>query len=122
MSDTPRHRGDVRSRHRVAKAVVISLTVVVVAVLTAGYIAYRQLDGNIRELDVTSALGTSRPTEIIKKNVPDRPLNILVLGSDTRDGQAARIGGETPGLSDTAILVHLSGDRQNAYAVSIQGT
>src|SRR5664279_5294198 len=44
---------------------------------------------------------------------------ILVLGSDTRQGKGNHIGGATPGLSDTAILLHLSADRKHAYGVSI---
>jgi len=45
---------------------------------------------------------------------------VLLLGSDTREGQGnSGIGGETPGLSDTTILLHLSADRERAYGVSI---
>ena len=48
---------------------------------------------------------------------PKEPLNVLVMGSDNRDG--TNIGGDTPGLSDTTILLHLSADRKRAYGVSI---
>ena len=48
------------------------------------------------------------------------PLNILLIGSDTRRGTGnSDVGGETPGLSDTTIVLHLSADRSRAYAVSI---
>jgi LCP family protein required for cell wall assembly len=46
-------------------------------------------------------------------------MNILLLGSDTRQGQTGHIGGDTPGLSDTTIVLHLSADRKHAYGVSI---
>jgi LCP family protein required for cell wall assembly len=39
------------------------------------------------------------------------------MGSDDRKG--TNIGGDTPGLSDTTILLHLSADRKRAYGVSI---
>ena len=41
------------------------------------------------------------------------------MGSDTRKGKGNHIAGETPGLSDTTILLHLSKDRSRAYGVSI---
>ena len=118
MSHMPRHRVEV-PRHRVLKAVAVSVAMVLVVALTAGFFVYRHLDGNIDSLDVTEALGTDRPEEIVQKNVEHKPLNILLLGSDTRAGQAGHIGGETPGLSDTTILLHLSADRDRAYGVSI---
>ena len=117
-SMTPRHRHEVR-KHRAVKAAAISVSVVLVAVLTGGFLVYRHLEGNITPLDVEKALGSERPSEIVPTDQPHKPLNILLLGSDSREGQAARIGGETPGLSDTTILLHLSGDRERAYGVSI---
>jgi LCP family protein required for cell wall assembly len=92
---------------------------VLVAVLTAGFFVYRHLENNITAVDVTDALGSDRPDEVIAEDEPHKPLNILLLGSDTREGQGNGIGGETPGLSDTTILLHLSADRDRAYGVSI---
>ena len=118
MSHTPRHREEVR-KHRVLRAAVISVAAVLVVALTAGFFVYRHLEGNIEALDVTDQLGDDRPDEIVQKDVEHKPLNILLLGSDTREGQAGGIGGDTPGLSDTTILLHLSADRSRAYGVSI---
>ena len=118
MSNTPRHRDEVH-KHRVLRAVAVSLATVLVVALTAGFFAYRHLEGNIDSLDVAEALGTDRPEEIIPEDVEHKPLNILLLGSDTREGQTGGIGGDTPGLSDTTILLHLSADRDRAYGVSI---
>jgi LCP family protein required for cell wall assembly len=50
---------------------------------------------------------------------PHRPLNILVMGSDTREGAGNHVDHESGGGSDTTILFHLSADRQSAYGVSI---
>ena len=117
-SHTPRHRDRV-PRHRVMKAVAISVATVLVVALTGGFFVYRHLEGNITAMDVEDALGDDRPEEIIKDNVEHKPLNVLLLGSDTREGQGNNIGGETPGLSDTTILLHLSANRERAYGVSI---
>jgi len=118
MSDSPRHRDEV-PRHRVIRTIVISVTLVLLIVLTGGFIAYRHLEGNITALNVDQALGKDRPAEIVDDNVPHKPLNILLLGSDTRQGQSGHIGGDTPGLSDTTILLHVSADRKLAYGVSL---
>ncbi len=107
-----------RSKHRVLKTVALSLALVLVAVLTGGFFVYRHLNNNITGIDITDALGTDRPAAV-KKETPQQPLNILLLGSDTREGQTGHIGGDTPGLSDTTILLHISGDRKLAYGVSL---
>ena len=116
----PRHKDRVPTKHRVLKAVATSVAVVLVVVLTGGFFVYRHLNNNITGIDITSALGTDRPTAMAKKpGQANKPLNILLLGSDTREGQTGHIGGDTPGLSDTTILLHISADRQLAYGVSL---
>lgn len=117
MADTPRHL-DASARRRLLKIVAISVTAALAVVLTGGYLAYRHLDGNITALNINGQLG-HRPKKMQKDNVPHQPLNILLLGSDTRQGKGNHVGGETPGLSDTTILLHLSADRSHAYGVSI---
>jgi LCP family protein required for cell wall assembly len=106
-------------RHRILKTLGITLALVLVVVLAGGFLVYRHLDKNITSLNVAHALGSDRPTEIVNKKAPTKPLNILLLGSDTREGQGNHIGGETPGLSDTTILLHISADRKLAYGVSL---
>lgn len=46
------------------------------------------------------------------------PLNILLVGSDTRKGQGKGYGTESSVLADVMILLHISADRKNATAVS----
>ena len=46
------------------------------------------------------------------------PINILLVGSDTREGQGKGYGTETSVLADVMILLHVSEDRKNATAVS----
>lgn len=118
MPQSARHIDPTR-RHRALKIVAISVAVVLVVALTGGFFMYRHLDKNITSLDVTPALGTDRPTEMPITSKKNRPLNVLLLGSDTRKGQGNRMGGDTPGLSDTTILLHLSADRKLAYGVSL---
>ena len=86
--------------------------------------AYTKLQGNIQSADVTDLLGTDRPTAAVAPDPNDpnagRALNILLMGSDIRDGENAAIGGAVSGArSDTTIVLHLSADRKRADLVSI---
>jgi LCP family protein required for cell wall assembly len=95
---------------------VIVLSVLVVVLTSAFVIAYKKLEGNINAVSIADQLGDDRP-ESVDVEGPKRPLNVLVMGSDNRDG--TNIGGDTPGLSDTTILLHLSADRKRAFGVSL---
>ena len=77
---------------------------------------YRHLNGNIDTTDL-AVLGEDRPEKVYRGN--GEPLNILVMGDDTRSGAGNDIDQETGGGSDTTILVHLSADRKRSYAISI---
>ena len=92
--------------------IVISVLVLVLA--SAFVIVYKKLEGNINAMPLN--LGNDRPAKPAVEG-PKQPLNVLVLGSDTREG--SKIGGESPGLSDTTILLHLSADRKSAFGVSL---
>ncbi|MEY9838126.1 LCP family protein [Streptacidiphilus sp. EB103A] len=105
--------------------------VLVVGVAGFGY-AYERLNSNIRTASlytdtphVTQAGGSQRNSGLGTEK-PDAfghtPLNILLIGSDTRSSAAdCRIGGDCgPGANaDVEMLVHLSADRSNATVMSI---
>jgi LCP family protein required for cell wall assembly len=114
--EEPRHKGRLPRRRRVTNRVLIGLAILLVVISTGLVIAYKKLEGNINAISITEALGKDRP-DAVKVEGPKKPLNVLVMGSDNRDG--TNIGGDTPGLSDTTILLHLSADRSRAYGVSI---
>ena len=108
-----------RTRHTVAKVLISSLVaLVLVSGLSAAYL-YRHLNGNLHVYDATQDMVGTRPARVCTG--PDGPLNILVMGSDSRDCQGCDIDGLTEGgqRSDTTILVHLSADRKHAYGISI---
>ena len=119
MSDARNATGPTR-RHRVLLNVAIGLAVVLVLVVGGGFLVLHHLTGNITTMDPTKALGTDRPSALPKKQgEPNAPVNILLIGSDTRKGQGKAIGGDTPGLSDTTILLHVSANRKLSYGVSL---
>ncbi|WP_299053390.1 LCP family protein [uncultured Nocardioides sp.] len=105
-------------RRRVLKAVGLTVLVLALVVGIGGFLALRQLDGNITSNDVRDQL-SNRPERGYEG--PDGPLNILVLGSDARDGEGNDIDGLTGegARADTTILLHVSEDREDVYGVSL---
>jgi len=97
--------------------VAISVAVCILLGVGAAAAAYRRLNGNIASEDISSKLG-DRPAEEIYAD--GRPLNLLLIGSDTRAGENGEFGRGIEGArSDTTILLHVSADRKRAYGVSI---
>jgi LCP family protein required for cell wall assembly len=98
----------------------MAVTALALALVTALSVtlAYRHLNGNLHHRDVTRQLGPDRPDKVDVEG-PHEPLNILVMGSDSRDCDGCGIDHASGGGSDTTILFHLSADRQSAYGVSI---
>jgi LCP family protein required for cell wall assembly len=111
--DGPRHAEE-KPRRRWLMYALLALSVVLVIGMTVAVVAYRNLNGNLESVDAFEDIIQERPTTI--EAVGDA-LDVLVIGDDSREG--TDIGGDTPGLSDTTILFHVSADRSRAYAVSI---
>jgi LCP family protein required for cell wall assembly len=99
---------------------VIALAGCLALLMGVGVALYLKLDSNISQIDV-SRLGT-RPKQSANSVTGLMPMNILVLGSDTRDLASAKYGSKsviTGARPDTTLIVHLSGDRKSAVVVSI---
>lgn len=102
---------------RIAKiARIAAVGVLVATVVSGGAISYiNAAVGNIKTQNIDDQLGPDRPE-------PGPAINLLLIGSDTRDGQGKGFGhpGQFGGQrSDTNILVHISENRDWATAVSI---
>lgn len=112
----------VRPRSALRRALVaigVVLTLLVAGLVAAGMTAAARLNGNLTARDVTSLLGNDRPTKVLVER--QQPLNVLLMGSDSREGANGFVGGDAGegGRSDTTILLHLSADRKRAIGVSI---
>jgi LCP family protein required for cell wall assembly len=97
--------------------ITIVVTQLVVALVTGLVItvSYKKLDKNFNE-------GQDIEHKVHKKHlIGGDPLNILVMGSDSRVGAGNDIDGQTDigSRSDTTILVHVSADRKTVYGVSL---
>jgi LCP family protein required for cell wall assembly len=79
---------------------------------------YFKLNANLTS-EPLQVLGV-RPAATAANAEGHHPMNILVLGSQTRDGQIGHFGGTNgTDISDTAMLVHLAADRERAFVISI---
>ncbi|MFJ9829770.1 LCP family protein [Streptomyces sp. NPDC101160] len=117
-----RGRGAKRSgKRRILRWVAITLAVLILGTAGAGYLYYQHLNNNLRGGSRAGGeSGVQKPTAL-----GDTPLNILLIGSDSRaDPRNVALGGskkdaDRPPLADVQMLLHISADRQNASLVSI---
>src|SRR5262249_29792531 len=73
----------------------------------------RHLDENITQADIHPLLGHPPP------DLHPQAENILVIGSDSRQGMGAAAAGLTTRQSDTMMLIHIAASRQWAEDMSI---
>ncbi|MFD8225052.1 LCP family protein [Streptomyces massasporeus] len=115
-----RRRGGGR---RILRWSAIVLSVLILGTAGAGYLYYRHLNGNIDK-------GKRNAGESdVKKTGPNAdgqtPLNILLIGSDSRNSaENVKLGGGRDNigskpLADVQMLLHVSADRESASVVSI---
>ncbi|WP_308307606.1 LCP family protein [Streptomyces sp. ISL-10] len=112
-----------RGRRRILRGITLSVSVVILGTAGAGYLYYEHLNSNIRKGDRNSA-GSD-----VQKSAPNAagqtPLNVLLIGSDSRNSsENLELGGSkksvgAPPLADVQMLLHVSADRKNASVVSI---
>lgn len=117
--------GPKRKRRRWPRRLLVGSLVLALVIAGGGWLVIRHLTGNIRTVVLS---GSSASIDAAN----GKPLDILILGSDTRSTAAdCKIGGDCPtsaspsaataidGNADVEMLVHLSADRKHAEIVSI---
>ncbi|EPJ35777.1 putative transcriptional regulator YvhJ [Streptomyces afghaniensis 772] len=108
---------------RVLRWSAASLSVLILATAGAGYLYYEHLNGNIEKGRRSS--GDSKATKASPNAAGQTPLNILLIGSDSRaSDENVKLGGArkdrgNPPLADVQMLIHLAADRKSAAVVSI---
>ncbi|MEU2772918.1 LCP family protein [Streptomyces sp. NPDC007162] len=99
------------------------LSVVILGTAGAGYLYYQHLNGNIHKGQRDS--GDAKAQKSAANAAGQTPLNILLIGSDSRNSdENVKLGGAkydrgSPPLGDVQMLIHLSADRKSAAMVSI---
>ncbi|MFJ5922595.1 LCP family protein [Kitasatospora sp. NPDC092948] len=93
---------------------------VVALAVTAGGLVYYRLNGNLSTFD-SSGISKDRPDAASADAQGRVPVNLLLIGSDSRSGTNKDLGGGEEGgaRSDTAILLHVYADHKHAVGVSI---
>ena len=109
------------SRRGLVRWITVGLSVGVLLTAAAGAFEYFRLNGNLRDLPLFGGIvgdaGRERPDAFGRT-----PINVLVIGSDTRaDSADCRLGGDCgPGQNaDVDMVLHLSADRSHATVLSI---
>ncbi|MFK4103596.1 LCP family protein [Streptomyces sp. NPDC019531] len=112
-----------RRKHRLLRWSATTLAVLILGSACGGYLYYRHLNGNIRKGERSSGDSKAHKTEA--NAAGQTPLNILLIGSDSRNSaENVKLGGSrdnrgNPPLGDVQMLIHLSADRKSAAMVSI---
>lgn len=109
--------------HRLARRVAAGFAVLTLLLTTGSAFAWGATNSVLSNITVdnglSAILGTNKPV-----SAGYSAENILIVGSDTRTGQGSGYGNAAQtssgnGNSDTTLLLHISANRQFAYAVSI---
>lgn len=114
-----RKTGARQRRWRDSKVFIAAMTFLAIAVLlivaVVGWYGKATVDGlnSIkREPSLAPTEGASRPAPVpTKEGESDAPINLVLMGSDTRGGERGR--------SDVLQLLHIPGDRSGSYLMSI---
>ncbi|MGW0336841.1 LCP family protein [Streptomyces sp. NPDC003011] len=110
-------------KHRALRWSATTLALLILGTAGAGYLYYQHLNGNIQKGERSS--GDSKANRTEPNADGQTPLNILLIGSDSRKSDAnVALGGsrdnrDNPPLGDVQMLIHLSADRRSAAVVSI---
>lgn len=91
-----------------------SLALLLVAVTGTGYVMLKHFNANLQQDDIRGLLG-AQPV-----NLHPQAENIMVLGSDSRQGLSKAYGsGLVTDQSDTLMIIHIPADRNWAEVMSI---
>ncbi|MFJ1750196.1 LCP family protein [Streptomyces sp. NPDC088116] len=116
-------KGGPRRMRRIIRWAAAVLSLLILGTAGAGYLYYQHLNGNIRSGERSN--GSSGVDKPGANSAGQTPLNILLIGSDSRaKAENVKLGGsrdtaDNPPLGDVQMLVHVSADRKNASVVSI---
>ncbi|MFJ4191346.1 LCP family protein [Kitasatospora sp. NPDC089509] len=113
-------RRSAKPKKNVKKIVAWSAAGVLVLIAGTGGAIYYKLNANIKSFDA-DAIATDRPPEAKADADGNKPVNILLIGSDSRGGNNSDLGGGEDGgaRSDTTILLHVYADHKHAVGISI---
>ncbi|MBB4933928.1 LCP family protein required for cell wall assembly [Lipingzhangella halophila] len=93
--------------------VAIATTVMVICGSLAAYGVTQDLYGNLNQENIDTDAFGDRPSKV------EGALNILIVGSDIRDGENSEYGSEEGERPDTLAIAHVSPDQKSATLVNL---
>ncbi|MGW0122415.1 LCP family protein [Streptomyces sp. NPDC003327] len=118
-----RRRAKKSGKRKILRWAAVTLSLLILGTAGAGYLYYQHLNDNIQGGPRTG--GNSGAKKTPPNALGDTPINILLIGSDSRnDEKNIALGGgrddkNRKPLADVQMLLHVSADRQNASITSI---
>ncbi|MGP3984102.1 LCP family protein [Streptomyces sp. KR80] len=112
-----------RRKRRILRWFAFTASLLILGTAGAGYLYYQHLNGNLGLDDLY--LGDQQLDKSPPNASGQTPLNILLLGSDSRNSKEnVRLGGsradaDRKPLADVQMLLHVSADRSNMSVLSI---
>jgi LCP family protein required for cell wall assembly len=88
------------------------------AVLAVTGISVFQLSNTLKENNIVLVDAEGKAFQQPSVEDLNGPINMLLVGSDTRKNQGEGYGDDTSELADVIMLLHISADRKNAVALS----
>jgi LCP family protein required for cell wall assembly len=89
------------------------MMILLIVIITGAYVTFRHLNGNITQANIRGLLGHPPP------DLRPQAENVLVIGSDSRQGMGAAAAELSTDQSDTMMLIHIPASRQWAEVMSI---
>ena len=118
--EVPRH-GNQKPASKVRKYVrwgIKGIAIGMGALLAVAGVSAFQLSNTLKENNITLVDADGNP--FVQPSIDDLsgPINMLLVGTDTRKGQGKGFGNDTSELADVIMLLHISADRKNAVGLS----
>ena len=107
-------------RRRWLKAIVWVMVVVLAGTFAVGAGSYFFITNQLSASGIEVYSTDGNTFELPTPEDIEGPINVLLIGSDTREGQGdTNYGPVGSALADVIIMLHISSDRQNVVALSI---
>ncbi|MGW8887891.1 LCP family protein [Streptomyces sp. NPDC055749] len=112
-----------RGKRRILRWVASVVALLILTTGAAGYVYYEHLNSQLRKGKRSAGNSAAKKTE--PNAAGQTPLNILLIGSDSRNSaENLKLGGSKKSvgakpLADVQMLLHVSADRKNASVISI---
>lgn len=113
---------DTATKGRGKKIVLISLASVLILLLVAVGLVWWNIQSKLNEIEtIDNAFPdeSNRPAPFNAADGENAPLNILLLGSDSRSDSSDSLLTDLGSRADTIMVAHISGDRKSIQLMSI---